>query len=352
MGFSPGGFSFRGVSLLQLIMDVVSHGLASYMLARAIAPRISRAAMAGAIVAGVAADLDAVSARFGPSAFLKWHRTYTHSVVAAVVIALAVSVAVLLLARHQPNKDAFAIILLAALGASLLHVVMDFCQNERVELLWPFSVQRYSADLLAHFDLWILLILLAGALLPQLFALVTEEIGAKSKAPRGRIGAILALAAVAVYVGGRLVLHGNALAMMESRTYRRESARKIAALAQSDSPLRWRGVVETERALHDLEVSLGPGGGNFDPDGGIVSYKPEPSPPLEAAEKTEVARQFLQFARFPKASVEKTVTGYRVEIHEFLYQRDPRVKHVMAVVETDPNAAVTNQDLAWETSTK
>jgi len=31
------------------------------------------------------------------------------------------------------------------------------------------------------FDLWILLILLAGVLLPQLLALVTEEIGAKSE---------------------------------------------------------------------------------------------------------------------------------------------------------------------------
>ena len=328
--------------------------------------------MAGAIVAGIAADLDAVSARFGPSAFLQWHRTYLHSVSAAVLVAIVVSLAVLLLVRQQrnrqQNKDAFATILpgappsvpeggsspsvlFAALGASLLHVLMDFCQNERVKLLWPFRAERYSADLVAHFDLWMLLILLAGVLLPQLFALVTEEIGAKSKAPRGRIGATLALVAVSIYVGGRFVLHGNALAMLESRTYRREPARKIAALAESDSPLHWRGIVETERALHDLEVNLG-AGAKFDPDSGFVSYKPEPSPPLEAAEKTDVARRFLQFARFPKASVEKTATGYRIEIREFLFQRNPRVKHVMAVVETGPDASVTDQELVWETLAK
>jgi len=333
-------------------MDVVSHGLASYALARAVFPRISRVAMAGAVVAGIVADVDVSSARFGPAAFLQWYRTYTHSAVAAVAFAVVVSLVVLLLLRGRQNKDAFATILLAALGASLLHIAMDFCQNVPVQLLWPFREQRYSADLVAHFDLWILLLLLAGAFLPQLFALVTEEIGAKSKAPRGRIGAILALIALMTYIGGRFVLHGNALAMMESRTYQRESARRIAALAESDSPLHWHGIVETERALHDLELSVGPGG-SFDPEGGTVAYKPESSPPLNAAEKTDAALRFLQAARFPKATVEKTPTGYRVEIREFSSQREAHTaRSVMVVVETDANANVTSQEIIWETQGK
>ena len=332
-------------------MDLLSHGLASYALTRAISPRISRVAMAGAVVAGVVADVDAVSAQFGPSAFLQWHRTYLHSVAAGFVIAIVVSLIVFVILRGRQNKDALPTILLAALGASLLHVLMDSCQNERVELLWPFRAQRYSADLVAHFDLWILLVLLTGALLPQLFALVAEEIGAKSKAPRGRAGAILELCAVMIYVGGRFVFHGDALAMMESRTYRRELPRRIAALAESDSPSRWHGIVETERALHYLEVDLA-SGKSFDPDAAIVSYKPEPSPPLEAAGKTDTARRFLQVARFPKASVEKTQTGYRVEIRDFTYTKDARAKHVMAVVETDLNAAVTSQELSWQQAAK
>ena len=332
-------------------MDLLSHGLASYALTRAAFPRISRAAVSGVIFAGIIADVDEFSAHFGPSAFLHWYRAYTHSVAAAVVLAVVVTLVVLLPPRDRQDRDALATIFLAALGASLLHVAMDFFQNERVQLLWPFRAERYSADLLADFDLWILLILLAGALLPQLFALITEEIGAKSKAPRGRIGAILALAAVVIYIGGRFVLHTNALAMMEAHTYRQEYARKIAALAESDSPLHWRAIVDTERALHDLDVNLGRGR-SFDPDGGIVSYKPEPSPPLESAQKTGVARRFLQVARFPKASVEKTETGYRIEIRDFTYTRDLGARRVMAVVETDPNAAVTSQKLVWQAATR
>ena len=329
-------------------MDAVTHGLASYALARAVFPRASLVTLVGAILAGTIADVDGLSAQFGPAAYLAWQRTYMHSLAAAICIALIVTVGVLLALRHKAQREPAGEIFLLAAGASLLHVGMDILQNENVEALWPFRAQRYSADLLAHFDLWILLILLAGVLLPRLFALVTEEIGAKSRAPRGRVGAIIALAAVTMYAGARYVLHGNALGMMEAHTYRGEAARKLAAFAEPGSPLRWRGVVETERALRDLEVNLG-AGASFDANAGFVSYKPEMSPALEAAQKTGVARRFVQAIQFPKANVEKTSAGYRVEIRDFVNQRDPRSgSRVMAVVETDPTGNVTSQELVWE----
>ena len=72
-------------------MDVVTHGLASYALTRAVFPRVSAVTMAGVIVAGMIADVDMFSARFGPSAFLEWHRTYAHSLTVAFFIALVLS---------------------------------------------------------------------------------------------------------------------------------------------------------------------------------------------------------------------------------------------------------------------
>src|SRR5262249_15662790 len=150
--------------------------------------------------------VDMFSARFGPSAFLEWHRTYAHSLTVGFFIAMVISLVLIFILRRSQNRHSAPTIFFAALGASLLHVAMDFCQNDSVQVFWPFRTQRYSADLLTHFDLWILLILLAAVLLPKLFGLVTEEIGAKSKAPRGRVGATLALATVFIYIGGRFVL--------------------------------------------------------------------------------------------------------------------------------------------------
>src|SRR2546422_7220663 len=135
---------------------------------------------------------------------------------------------------------------------------MDVCQRTALDLFWPFSTRRFALDWLPHLDLWILGILLAGTLLPMLSRLVTEEIGAKSKGPRGKVGASLSLATTILYIVLRFVLHGNAVAALESRTYRGESARKAAAFAESGSPFRWHGIVETESALHDVEIEVRP----------------------------------------------------------------------------------------------
>ena len=329
-------------------MDAFTHGLASYCVTRAAFPRASRATMLAAILTGSAANIDQLSATVGPSAYLAWHRTVTHSIFGTLVIAIVFAMAAAFATRRKSNQDKLRTILVAVLAACGLHVAMDLTQNEGVQLLWPFRAQRYSADWVAQFDLWILLILLAGALIPQLLGLVTEEIGAKSKAPRGRIGAIIALLAVFVYIGARYVLHGNALATMEVRTYRGELPRRVAAFAESDSPFHWHGIVETERALHDLDLNLAPGS-SFSPDAAVVSYKPESSAPLDAARSTESVRRFLQTAKFPKATVEKTNTGYRVQIRDLAELREARsAARVMAIVETDPNAKVLSDELAWD----
>src|SRR5712664_5026292 len=167
------------------------------------------------LVAGTIADLDGQSARFGPSAFLTFYRTYFHSLLAAILFSLLATVPFLL--RKPPSAEkqtSPSVIFLAALCASLLHLLMDLCQSAGVELFWPFSSRRFALDWVAHLDLWVLGILLAGILLPTLSGLVTEEIGAKSKGPRGKVGASLALATMILYIVLRFVLHGNALAAM------------------------------------------------------------------------------------------------------------------------------------------
>jgi inner membrane protein len=329
-------------------MDAFTHGLASYCVTRGAFPRASRATMIAAILAGAAADLDQVSANVGPSAFLDWHRTVTHSVPGTLLLAIGFTAAATLAARSKQKKDPLRTIFLVLLAVCSLHVAMDLTQNEGVQLLWPFRAQRYSADWVAHFDLWILLILLAGTLLPQLLALVTEEIGAKSKSPRGRIGAIIALLAVCAYIGARFILHGNAVAMMEARTYRGELPRRVAAFAEPDSPFHWRGIVETARAFHELDLNLAPGS-PFNPDAAAIFYKPESSAALEAARSTESVRRVLQTAKFPKATVEKTNTGYRVQLRDLAQQREARSgPRVVAVVETDATAKVLSDGLAWD----
>jgi membrane-bound metal-dependent hydrolase YbcI (DUF457 family) len=334
-------------------MDPVTHALASYTLKRAAFPRVPRPVTLAMLVAGTIADLDALSAYFGPSAYLTFSRTYFHSLTAALLFGVFVTLP-FLLRKSDPAKPqpTFLIIFVAAFSAAVLHLLMDLFQSAGVELLWPFSSRRFATDWVAHLDLWILAILLAGILLPVLSGLVTEEIGARSKGPRGKLGASLAFAALILYFVARFVLHGNALAAMESRTYRGELSRRVAAFAESGSPFRWQGLVETERAINEVEVDVGPSP-NFDPDSAIAAYKPEPSPALDAARNSAVARRFLQAARFPKATVEKSPDGYHVILRDFPYTRDTSSGwRVDALIDTDPSGKILSEELAWSPFSK
>jgi membrane-bound metal-dependent hydrolase YbcI (DUF457 family) len=334
-------------------VDPITHGLASYALKRAAFPRVARPVTLAILLAGTIADLDSASGYFGPSAFLNWHRTYCHSFFAAFLIALLITFAFLLCNRRSPEKQTPLLsVFKPAVVAAVLHLLMDTCQSAGVGLLWPFSTRRFALDWVAHLDLWILAILLGGVLLPMLSGLITEEIGARSKGPRGRIGASLALAAMILYFAARLALHANALAMLESRNYRGEQPRRVAAFPESGSPFRWLGIVETERAIHNVEVEVGPGA-SFDAESAITSYKPESSPALEAVRNTAVAQRFLKVARFPRASVEKTPEGFHVILCDFPCTRDASCgKHVEALIDTDASGKILSQGLAWDPASK
>lgn len=329
-------------------MDPLTHALASYSLQRAAFPRISRGATIAVVLAGIVADVDLLSLYSGPSAYLAFNRTYFHSILAALAFSVLATFPFFLLKPEAPGiKIPRAAIFSAALAAALFHLALDVCQTAGVELLWPFSTRRFALDWLPPLDLWILGILLAGVLLPFLSGLVTEEIGARRKGPRGRLGATLALVALTLYLVVRLVCHGDAIAALESRTYLGEMPHKVAAFAESSSPLRWHGIVETERALHDLAVSIGPGA-DFDPSSGITAYKPEPSPGLNAARNSGVARRFLEVARFPKATVEQTREGFHVILRAFPYTRDTGSgSRVQALIDTDPSGKILSEELAW-----
>ena len=331
-------------------MDPLTHALATYSLQRSAFPRISRVATIAIVLAGIFADVDLLSMYFGPSAYLVFNRTYFHSMLAALAFTVLATFPFFFLKPKAPgNKIPRAAIFSAALAAALFHLGLDVCQTTGVELLWPFSSRRFALDWLPPLDLWILGILLAGVLLPLLSGLVTEEIGARRKGPRGRLGATLALVALTLYLGVRLVFHGDAIAALESRSYLGEMPRKVAALAESSSPLRWHGIVETERALHDLVVPVGPGA-DFDPSSAITAYKPEPSPGLNATRNSAVARRFLEVARFPKATVEQTREGFHVILRT--YPTRDSGSRVQALIDTDPSGKILHEELDWVPSSR
>jgi membrane-bound metal-dependent hydrolase YbcI (DUF457 family) len=329
-------------------MDVGSHALASIALTRALLPRAPLPAWGVVLIAGTVADVDAFSAFAGPSTYLSWNHTYTHSIVASLAAGAILGIAYRLLSRKSsPAGFARGTFFGAIVLAGLLHLAMDACQSAGITPLWPFSGHRISADWLASVDPWIITILIAAILLPELARLVSDEIGAKNKGPRGRVGAVVGFILVILYVGARADLHANVLVTIEARSYRDESPRRAAAYPESFSLFTWHAIVETDRALHEFTVDAGPGA-SFDPDNGTTLFKPESSPILEHAQNAEAARKFLRIASFPKASVEKTPEGYEVQIRDLRYTLSGEIRHeVVALIHTDPTGRVLEDELLW-----
>lgn len=353
-------------------MDIVTHGLASLAVVRGVFPRADRHVTVFAILAGTIADIDRLSSFEGPASFLAWHGTYLHSILAALVIFAAIPagpVARMVLHRqrssvpHQPDvpnvqgeaisssqpirRGVFAAAFAAPACAALLHIAMDACQSDGVMLLWPFSTKRFAADWLPAIDPWILTILIGAIALPELFHLVNAEIGSRSKKPHGRTGAVLGLALVFAYIGARGMFHTNAVALMESRTFHGEAARRASAYPESLSLITWHGIAETESALNEIDVNAF-AAATFDADTSVRVYKPQPSPALEAARNTRAAQQFLAIAQVPKATVEKTDVGSVVILRDMRYAAAGETqREIAALIELDPDNKVTSQELVW-----
>jgi len=338
-------------------VDIVTHGLASLAVVRGFFPRAGKLTLISAVLVGCASDVDWLSQYWGPSTFLTWHRTYAHSIL-GIFFFLAVIPSVPITRyyfvpenRSVDSRKAaarlWAGLLKASFCAGLLHVAMDACQSDGVMLFWPFSSRRFAADWLPSLDPWILTILIAAIALPELLNLVGSEIGAKAKKPRGQTGAIVGLALVLVYIGARATLHSNVIALMESRTFHGETSRRASAFPESLSLLTWHAIVETESALNEIDVDAA-SASNFDPDSSVRLFKPEPSPALDAARNTAVARRFLATAQIPKASVEKTEAGNVVVLRDLRYAATGETQHeIAAVIELDQNNKVTSQELVW-----
>lgn len=272
-------------------MDPLTHNLTALMLSRAGLSRWCPRATAVAVAAANAPDVDFAAALGGDLGILEWHRGLTHSLVLAPVMAF-LPLAILWPWLHRRAR--WQRLYLVSLAGVLSHVLLDWTNIYGVRLLAPFDPAWRRLDLASVVDFWVAAVLVGAAGWMALARLVSSEIG--SRPPAGRGVAALALAAVLGLFTARYFLHERAVAVLEARLYDGEEPVRAAAFPTIFNPFRWRGLVETASAWHVFEVDLA--GGQFDPAGGRIYFKPELPPAAEAAGATHPFRAFLDFADF------------------------------------------------------
>ena len=269
-------------------------------------------------LAAEAPDLDVFGRLFGNSAFgFEHHRGFTHSFVgvpldAAIVVAFVYGIWRLRGRRtRNPNlPPRWGLLYAYACLAGLSHILLDFTNQYGVRPFWPFSERWYSWDIVSIVEPVLVGIMLLGLIVPSLFSLIDEEIGArrKDKAPRGRLAATVALLAVFVFWGVRDYEHRRAVNALEARTYNGDDALRVSAYPYWINPFRWYGVVETPGFFAQMNVdSLSP---EVDPEGKMqIRYKPEETPVTLAAKKTYLGRVYLDWAQYPVTETEELDLG-------------------------------------------
>jgi inner membrane protein len=307
------------------------------------------------VFSGVASDLDYASYFGGASAFLRFHRMLLHSLPCAAALAAAIAYAFYALNRKRPPRDgqpslhfgpAFAVCAVGVAG----HVLLDLFGSDGLQLFWPFRTRWSALDLVANLDPWILVILIAGILLPQLFRLVSEEIGDRRKGSGAQRGAIVTLVLVAAYLGARADLHSRAVDLLLAQEFHGRAPLEVGAFPSSSAPLDWRGVVSTDNAIEEVDISLAPGAG-FDPDRTLTRYKPEDSPALETGQRTRAAARFLTYARFPLASVVGLENGYRFELRDLRFaSNDSTPANIVVRVDFDSSLHVREEEFRFAAS--
>jgi hypothetical protein len=195
--------------------------------------------------------------------------------------------------------------------------------------------------------LWIVVVLCGGLAIPYLGRLVSEEIGERRRGVFGQTAARVALVMVALYCGGRLILHSRATGLLRSRDYHGEAPQNVGAFAASSNPFLWRGLVSTSAAIDELKISF-LSDVAFDPEHAVAHYKPEESAAIATAQNTAEGKLFLNYAPFPLAAIEPQDPSSEVTIRDLRFAAGDRsIENLVLDTRLDVKSQIVEQQIRF-----
>ncbi len=304
-------------------MEPITHFLTGACLARAGFNRKTALATATMTLAAEAPDIDVISSFKSPVFGFAHHRGFTHSflglfLVQAVVVGLVYSIWRI---RGRKLNDPslpprWGLLFGLAYVAGLTHILLDFTNNYGVRPFWPFWEKWYSWDIVFIVEPIILILLVAGLVLPAFSSLINDEIGVRSKGPQGRLAASVALIGMVALWGIRDYEHRRAVGALQSRTYDGADPIRASAYPYWLNPFKWYGVVETQDFFaSSLVDSSKP---EVDSEGRMrIRRKPEETPATLAAKGSYLGRVYLDWAKYPITETEQSDSFQSVYIVRF-----------------------------------
>jgi inner membrane protein len=293
-------------------MDPLTHVAAGVVCSQLMtSPSRWWAALAGALFA-VLPDIDYFYIFWDRLAFIRYHRGFTHSLVALPLLALAGA----LIGRVLGGPRWFRPLFLLGLLVLASHLLLDLATSYGTQILSPFSRRRFSLDWVFIIDPYVTALLAAGAL----SSLALHRWGP-------RLGAGF-LAATMVYMLLCAFFHHQALSLARLVLQTMNPPEQtVAALPQPFSSRRWQLIAarpgEIRQAFVQLPfaaalgekatigeiktVTVPRGQDCLTPKGAyqapghlsIQTWRPVAPPPFYSRETEKILASYLEFARFP-----------------------------------------------------
>jgi len=339
-------------------MEPVTHFLTGAVLARTGFNRKTALATAAMTLAAEAADLDVFWRFHGSVGAFAAHRGITHTVWAIPFLAALVTGFLCfwrkMWSRVRPPMGGvhekpvrWELIFGYSCIAALTHLWLDYTNNYGVRAFWPLDKTWRALDIVYIVEPVMLVILLAALLLPALLGLVSDEVGARSRNPRGRGMACLAIVMLICLWSYRGIEHHKAIQMIEGASFDGQSAVRVAAFPTHTNPWLWDGLVETKGFYKRVSIDTRSGRVE-DPGPQTLLYKPEETAITQAARQTYTGRVYLGWARFPLLETQPSTDpakGPTVCFHDMRFDAGiARSRGILqACVDFDPQSHVADE---------
>ena len=289
------------------LVDNIAHGLTGALIGycgfrQRGGVESGRTALWTCIAAAEFPDIDVALGFFGNETALRWHRSFTHSIVMMPFWAALLAWAF----WGMSGRKNFRLLWWASVAGIASHLLLDWLTNYGTELLWPLTDARFALNWVFIVDVYVWAVLLIGTV-----AAIWTQRTWVAKTALGVVGVFfLFCGASRAYA-----LHDYEAGGVSGR---------VGAFPQPMEPLHWTIVREDGAAMHWVNGSRN-----------VTFVEFHDDDLLPKAEATEAVKLFRWFAVFPL--VQKTmVNGHTVLRYRDLRFRTPmpggRVSEGMFVV--------------------
>jgi inner membrane protein len=257
------------------------------------------------VLGAQAPDFDIIAQLRGNMAYLRQHRSFSHSIPGITAWSLVIAVA---MHMFQPHAATFGLFLWAFAGG-LSHILIDYFNTHGVAILWPFRIERKSFPLLPVFD-------------PVLLSLLLAQYA--QKAPMAHI-AFTSFLSLGLYIFGRYLLRQKATRFL-IKQFSNQPPLRIWVMPSLKRLLFWDFVVETDCRYFNGRLAM------LSPAMEIRAELPKQNHSCLTAEakKTSLGAFFHWFTPF--LYFEEQFDDQQVNIYDLRYYANKRFIHSGTIV--------------------